>query len=217
MSLDDNVKALAAEFVFESNLIESIEIPLDELVSQLGSGNTTGHAVALLYLEELAKSGTYIYKQDLCFCQELIIEEQNQLGAHEPIQKSGIGFYRGPDVNVIIFGRMGMVPEKIERAMGRLLGDIRRFLKEYGAQSDRNIQQVQYIVKRIARFHYRFEQIHPFVDGNGRSGRLLVWYLFRFLGFMPFIFTDHDKRYTYYQSFDDVKEMEKYFLRRYKP
>ena len=56
-------------------------------------------------------------------------------------------------------------------------------------------------VERIARFHLEFEGIHPFIDGNGRTGRLLLNLELIREGYPPINvkFTD---RKRYYDAFD---------------
>ena len=46
-------------------------------------------------------------------------------------------------------------------------------------------------------FHYRFEKIHPFQDGNGRVGRLLMFKECLANGIIPFIITDELKLFYY--------------------
>jgi Fic family protein len=71
-----------------------------------------------------------------------------------------------------------------------------------------------HIVDKIAKFHLDFEGVHPFIDGNGRMGRVIMNYQLLRSGFPVIIIRNKEKKY-YYLAFKDfeqnkiAKEMEK--------
>ncbi len=74
-------------------------------------------------------------------------------------------------------------PENVHKAMSALL-------KEYNARKRPTFED-------IIDFHQRFEAIHPFQDGNGRVGRLIMFRECLRLGYVPFIITDELKMFYY--------------------
>ena len=56
-------------------------------------------------------------------------------------------------------------------------------------------------VERIARFHLEFEGIHPFIDGNGRTGRLVMNLELIRSGYPPINVKFADRK-RYYEAFD---------------
>lgn len=65
-----------------------------------------------------------------------------------------------------------------------------------------------HFLEKIAKFHLEFEHVHPFCDGNGRIGRVLINYSLMQLGFPPIIIRDKEK-HLYYKTFSEFKDNKK--------
>jgi Fic family protein len=82
--------------------------------------------------------------------------------------------------------------------------DIASLLKSYNAIDNKNIED-------IIDFHWRFETIHPFQDGNGRIGRIIMFKECLRNNIMPFIIFDEYKLY-YYRGLKEYKNISGYLI-----
>ncbi len=80
--------------------------------------------------------------------------------------------------------------------------EIKKLLTEYNAKKQKTFED-------ILDFHQRFESIHPFQDGNGRVGRLIMFKECLANGFVPFIITEELKMY-YYRGLREWKNLKGY-------
>ena len=88
------------------------------------------------------------------------------------------------------------VGSHIAPAPSEVMPRLEKMLSEYHAASRNNI------IQRISKLHLEFEYTHPFVDGNGRIGRVLNNYLLIREGFVPINIKFIDRK-KYYEAFRD--------------
>lgn len=74
-------------------------------------------------------------------------------------------------------------PQEVSRAMSMLLDD-------YHREKEKRLED-------LINFHVRFERIHPFQDGNGRVGRLILFKECLNYGIVPFVIQDDLKMFYY--------------------
>lgn len=111
------------------------------------------------------------------------------------IDQNIAGKFRQRGQYVRVGTHIAPAPEHIEMMIDNLL------LEYSGNYKD-------YFLDKISRFHLEFENIHPFCDGNGRIGRVLINYQLMQLGFPPVIIRDKEKQ-TYYESFGEYRDTRK--------
>lgn len=82
--------------------------------------------------------------------------------------------------------------------------EMKKLLKDYNRTKDKSLEE-------IIDFHYKFEKIHPFQDGNGRVGRLIMFKECLRNGITPFIIEDDIKMY-YYRGLKEWKREPGYLM-----
>lgn len=177
------------EYTYNSNAIEGNTLTLREtdLVLQ---GLTIGQKPLKDHMEAIGHKEAFDFVSELVKdhvpVSESIIKQIHSLVLAD--KKEDRGVYRRVPVHIMGAQHEPVQPYLIEPRMGQLLHDF--------------AENTEHIVTKLAHFHIEFEAIHPFIDGNGRTGRLLVNLELMKAGYPPIDikFTD---RMAYYNAFDE--------------
>ncbi len=176
------------EFTYNSNAIEGNTLTLRETDMVL-RGLTidkkplkdhlevVGHKEAFDFICDLVKENTEIGESIIKQIHALVLSDQPQ----------DKGVYRRVPVRIMGSKHTPVQPYAIEPKMNELICN-------YNTSNED-------IVTKLARFHIEFEAIHPFIDGNGRTGRLLLNLELMKQGFPPIDIKYSDRR-AYYDAFD---------------
>ena len=177
------------EYTYNSNAIEGNTLTLRETDMVL-RGLTIDKKPLSHHLEAIGHKEAFDYVVSLVQqnepLTERIIKEIHYLVLAD--KKEDRGVYRRIPVSIMGAAHEPVQPYLIQPKMEKLLSDYSK--------------DETHIVSRLARFHIEFEAIHPFIDGNGRTGRLLVNLELMKAGFPPIDIKFAD-RVSYYNAFDE--------------
>lgn len=103
-------------------------------------------------------------------------------------------------------------PEKIEDFMQAYLDMVENDMQEMLRIIDSESVDWHSIFNTLSKHHIEFERIHPFIDGNGRVGRLLLTYEMISLGLLP-VDIRYEERERYYAGFKNYEKKAEYSTR----
>ena len=178
------------EFTYNSNAIEGNTLTLKETAMVL-EGMTIDQKPLKDHLEAVGHRDAFLYIQDIAK-QELPLSEFVIKNIHSLVlmnQPEDKGVYRRIPVRI-----MGAYTEPVQPYL--IEPKITELLK---VNEERKVTMNN--IERIARFHLEFEGIHPFIDGNGRTGRLIMNLDLIRNGY-PAINVKFADRKKYYDAFD---------------
>lgn len=120
------------------------------------------------------------------------------LAIHRALLKSQPAKFPGElrQCRVEVNGLEKMPPAEVRPRFARLIGDAQFYVFIHRTKNKRLTEE------RIWAFHHELEWIHPFVDGNGRTGRLWMNAIRLSVGF-PWLTVEYGDRFAYYRAIQD--------------
>ena len=201
LSMIDEVEV--SESVYNSNAIENSTLTLEETERILLEQELSRNISVREMFEAKNLSRVMEYKRSRARDSELdreliLLLHQMLIGG---IDDDIAGRYRREGEYVRVGAHIAPAPEHVETMMEQIVVAYTSDLETW-------------FLDKIARFHLEFETIHPFCDGNGRMGRVLINFQLLKLG-LPRIIVRNSEKQRYYRAFVEyeqrgsTKEMER--------
>ncbi|MGI6728218.1 MAG: Fic family protein [Anaerovoracaceae bacterium] len=152
------------DFTYNSNAIEGNTLTLQETALIINEGITIAQKPLKDHLEVIGHKEAYFYIEDLAknkiILSENVIKDVHSIVLMDKPQDKGV--YRRVPVRIMGSIHTPPQPWEVPIQMEQLISDYENNMKGL------------HPIERTALLHLRFESIHPFIDGNGRTGRLLL-------------------------------------------
>ncbi len=200
------IEVLSENFMIEhsynSNAIEGNSLTLSETALLIKDGVTVAKKPIKDYLEMIGYKNAFDYIIELAKMTNNTINEKEIKNIHSLVLADDIhrGIYRS--LNVYITGSSHIPPQPymISLLMDALVYNYKEWIKE------------KHVLEAIALFHLEFEAIHPFIDGNGRTGRLILNLELIRNGYLPINikFTQRDDYYKAFKTFHENETKNSY-------
>lgn len=188
------------EYTYDSNAIEGSTLTLDETALVLKENITIGEKPLNDHLAAIGHREAYYYIEDLVKSKEILNESQI-LNIHSLVlmdRPQDKGKYRSLPVRILGTNAVLSEPYMIKPNMEQLIN-------WYNTETNLSF------IEKLTLFHLKFETIHPFIDGNGRTGRLILNLELMKNGYVAINIKNKDKR-KYYDAFKSYNENNDYQL-----
>lgn len=178
------------ELTYNSNHIEGSRLSHDQ-TRYIFETNTIGVQKEIVNIDDIVETANHFK------CIDLVIDLANYKLSESFIKQLHLVLKSGTSdsrKNWFIVGDY----KRFENEVGGLIttkpenvhNEIKQLLSEYNKNLNKTFED-------IIEFHYKFERIHPFQDGNGRVGRLIMFKECLRNGIVPFIIEDDIKEFYY--------------------
>lgn len=179
-------------FAYNSNKIEGSRLTNEQTEAIFSTSSFISKNDELINLDDLIESKNHfklfdymIDNVDKLLTKEMIIEmnkilKRNTSDEDDPRYNVG-GFKTVPNTIGVINETKTTEPKNVEKELDKLLNLY-------------NLKK-QVSIEDIIDFHFNFERIHPFGDGNGRVGRMIMFKECLRNNIIPFIVLDDDRSY----------------------
>ena len=195
-------------FSYNSNKIEGSRLTSEQTEAIFDTSSFIPKSDELIKLDDLIESKNHfklfdymLDNIDELLSKDMLIEmnkilKRNTSDEENPRYNVG-GFKIVPNIIGVVNVINTTAPENVEQ-------EIELLLNEYNSKNNITLED-------IVDFHFKFEKIHPFGDGNGRVGRIIMFKECLRNNIMPFIIFDDDKPY-YMRGLKEYQRDKKFLL-----